>query len=256
VKDLRDRTAVITGGASGIGRAMAGRFAAEGMKIVLADVEAEALDRAVEELRGRGAAAVGVRADVSRAGDVEAIAAEAERAFGPVHVLCNNAGVAAGGPLWKLSEADWAWVLGVNLWGVVHGIRAFVPRMIEHGGEGHVVNTASVAGLAAGPWFGPYCASKHAVVAISETLHHELALTGSAIKVSVLCPGFVKTRIAESHRNRPADLQRDPAEPPVGARRPPGSAGWWTPASPPSASRGPSSTRSARSASTSSHTRR
>jgi NAD(P)-dependent dehydrogenase (short-subunit alcohol dehydrogenase family) len=206
LKDLRDKVAVVTGAASGIGRALAGRFAAEGMKVVLADVEEAPLAAALREIEATGAAALAVRTDVQDGGAVEALAKQAIDRFGAVHVVCNNAGVGGGaGPMWALSEADWTWTLGVNLWGVIHGIRAFVPHLVAQG-EGHVVNTASIAGLMSPAMLGPYVATKHAVVALSEVLARDLQIAGSKVAVSVVCPGFVRTRIAESHRNRPAHL--------------------------------------------------
>ena len=211
MKDLKGKVAVVTGGASGIGRAMAERFAAEGMKVVLADIEEGALARAESEMRAAGATVASKRTDVSQGEDVEALARFTVDTFGAVHVLCNNAGVGVGGNSWQQTEADWEWVLGVNLWGVIHGIRAFVPIMLEQGDECHVVNTASGAGLHTRPWLAMYCASKHAVVALSECLHHELSLTGSKVKVSVLCPAVVNTRIGESERNRP-DVLRNAAD--------------------------------------------
>jgi NAD(P)-dependent dehydrogenase (short-subunit alcohol dehydrogenase family) len=210
VKDLKGKVAVVTGGASGIGRAMAERFAAEGMKVVLADIEEGALTRAESEMRATGATVASKRTDVSRGEDVEALAGFTIDTFGAVHVVCNNAGVAVGGVTWQQTVKDWEWVLGVNLWGVIHGIRAFVPIMLQQGDECHVVNTASGAGLHTRPWLAMYCASKHAVVALSESLYHELSLTGSKVKVSVLCPAVVNTRIGESERNRP-DVLRDAA---------------------------------------------
>jgi NAD(P)-dependent dehydrogenase (short-subunit alcohol dehydrogenase family) len=174
---------------------------------VLADVEEKALQQAVEGLTGGGTEAVGVVTDVSKWEQVDALAERAYAEFGAVHLVHNNAGVGAGGLMWELSDADWQWVLGVNLWGVIYGIRAFVPRMIASGEEAHVVNTASMAGLTTPPFMGPYNVSKHSVVAISEGLHKELAMTGAKVKVSVLCPGFVNTRIGESSRNRPDELQ-------------------------------------------------
>jgi NAD(P)-dependent dehydrogenase (short-subunit alcohol dehydrogenase family) len=207
MKELNGKVAVVTGGASGIGRAMAERFAAEGMKVVLADIEEGALTRAESEMRAKGAAVASKRTDVSRGEDVEALAAFTIDKFGAVHVVCNNAGVGVGGVTWQQTVKDWEWVLGVNLWGVIHGIRAFVPIMLQQGDECHVVNTASGAGLHTRPWLAMYCASKHAVVALSESLYHELALTGSKVKVSVLCPAVVNTRIGESERNRPDDLR-------------------------------------------------
>jgi NAD(P)-dependent dehydrogenase (short-subunit alcohol dehydrogenase family) len=210
MRDLKGRVAVVTGGASGIGRAMADRFAREGMKIVLADVEEKPLAAAREELAGRGVEVIAVITDVSKADAVDALARRTFEAFGGAHVLCNNAGIGTGGMSWELSHADWEWVLGVNLWGVIHGIRAFVPRMIAQG-SGHVVNTASIAGLLSAPGMGPYCASKHGVVAISECLHHDLSLAaGGVVKVSVVCPAWVKTNIADSSRNRPSWLPPRP----------------------------------------------
>ena len=209
MKELKGKVAVVTGGASGIGRAMAERFASEGMKVVLADVEQQALDRTESEMKAKGATVASKRTDVSRGEDVEALAKFTVETFGGVHVLCNNAGVGVGGVIWQQTVKDWEWVLGVNLWGVIHGVRVFVPIMIAQGEECHVVNTASGAGLHTRPWLGMYCAGKHAVVALSETLCQELSLTGSRVKVSVLCPAVVNTRIGESQRNRPAPLRND-----------------------------------------------
>ncbi len=203
MRDLRGKVAAVTGAASGIGRALAERFAREGMRVVLADVEEKPLAEARTAIAQLGAEAIAVTTDVSNRWQVEALARRAVEAFGTVHVLCNNAGVVAGGPVRALSQEDWDWVVGVNLFGVIHGVRAFVPRMIEQG-EGHVVNTASIAGLLSVPFSAPYCATKHAVVALSECLHHELAAAaGGKVKVSVLCPSWVKTNIADAARNRP-----------------------------------------------------
>jgi NAD(P)-dependent dehydrogenase (short-subunit alcohol dehydrogenase family) len=207
VKTFAQRVAVVTGGASGLGKAMAQRFAREGMKIVLADIEQSALDETADEFRQVGTPVLALRADVSKAADVEALAEQAIKTFGGVHILCNNAGVAPGGVIWEVSEKDWQWTLGVNVWGVIHGIRAFVPRMIAQNVEGHVVNTASVAGLLSLPGMGMYCASKHSVVTMSECLHHDLVQAGAMIKTSVLCPAYVPTSIHDSERNRPADLR-------------------------------------------------
>jgi len=210
MKTFRDNVAVVTGAASGIGRAMAERFAAAGMKVVLADVEEPALVEATRALVARGAAALAVRTDVSRAADVEALADAAYARFGGVHVLCNNAGVAGdGATTWEQSLDTWQWVLAVNLWGVVHGIHTFVPRMLAHGGEGHVVNTASMAGHLSTPFLSSYNATKFGVVTISECLHHELQMVGAAVRVSVLCPGFVRTKIIDAERNRPPELRDD-----------------------------------------------
>jgi len=211
VKELREKIAVVTGAASGIGRAMSERFAAEGMKVVLADLEEEALRRTERELKEAGATVAAKRTDVSRSEDVEELAKFTVDTFGAAHVLCNNAGVGVGGVTWQNTVKDWEWVLGVNLWGVIHGIRAFVPIMLEQRDECHVVNTASGAGLHTRPWLAMYCASKHAVVALSESLYHELMLTGSKVRVSVLCPAVVNTRIGESERNRPEDLHNEDA---------------------------------------------
>jgi NAD(P)-dependent dehydrogenase (short-subunit alcohol dehydrogenase family) len=210
MKELSGKVAVVTGAASGIGEALARRFAAEGMRVVLADVERAPLARVVADL---GDQAIAVPTDVSRLPEVEALARAAVDAFGAVHVLCNNAGVVAGGPSWELSQADWDWVLGVNLWGVIYGVRVFVPLMLEHGQEGHVVNTASMAGLVSSPYNGPYNVAKQGVVALSETLHYELAIAGAQLKVSVLCPGWVNTRIADAERNRPASAPVREASP-------------------------------------------
>jgi NAD(P)-dependent dehydrogenase (short-subunit alcohol dehydrogenase family) len=206
MKDLGEKVAVVTGAASGIGRALALRCGGEGMRLVLADVDEQGLEDTARSALERGVPTLGVRCDVSRAEDVEALAARTYERFGSADLLFNNAGVAAGGPVWTATLEDWRWVLGVNLMGVVHGIRAFVPRMLRQGTEAHVVNTASVAGLLSVPGSSVYCASKHAVVTLSECLLHDLRAEGAAIGVSVLCPAFVPTGIAESDRNRPAEL--------------------------------------------------
>jgi NAD(P)-dependent dehydrogenase (short-subunit alcohol dehydrogenase family) len=221
MKQLEGRVAVVTGGASGIGRGMAEAFAARGMKLVLADVERPALDKAVEEMRAGGADVLGVECDVSLQESVDHAARAALDAFGAVHVLCNNAGVAGvgAGATWEASLDDWSWVMGVNLWGVVHGIRSFVSILLEQPEGGHIVNTASMAGLIQGG--GIYGVTKHAVVALSESLWGELAARGAKVGVSVLCPGWVNTRIMESERNRPEAPREDPgdAAPQLEARR-------------------------------------
>jgi NAD(P)-dependent dehydrogenase (short-subunit alcohol dehydrogenase family) len=202
VEDLQGKVAVITGGASGIGRAVAQRAAAEGMKIVLGDIEEGPLEKVVDDLGAAGAEAIGVRTDVADRASVEALRDRALDRFGAVHLVHNNAGIGLGGPIWEVTEEDWRWILGVNLWGVIHGVATFTPLLIDQG-EGHIVNTASVAGLIVAPFLGPYNATKQAVVAISETLFKDLQTLAAPVGVSVLCPGFVQTRIAESDRNRP-----------------------------------------------------
>lgn len=207
MQDLQSKVAVVTGAASGIGRALAGAFAAEGMRLVLADVETNALDEAAAALRAKGAEVHAVVTDVSDAAQVDRLADRAFEACGAVDVLCNNAGIAVSGLSWEQSIADWQWILGVNLWGVIHGLRSFVPRMLAQGTDGHIVNTASVAGLTSNPFMGAYNVTKHGVVTLSETLEKELRMTNTKLHVSVLCPGFVKTGISDSDRNRPAALR-------------------------------------------------
>ena len=209
MRDLEGKTAVVTGAASGIGRSLARRWAAEGMHVVLADVEDQALLTAVGELGGD---VIGMRVDVTSFDDVEALASTAFSTFGAVDVLCNNAGVFQGGLLWECSDADFEWTLGVNLWGILHGVRAFVPRMVAAGTEGHVVNTISMAGLATTPFSGPYDVSKFAAMAATECLAHDLATVGAPIKVSAVCPGLVDTAIGSSRRNRPAMLATEQSE--------------------------------------------
>jgi NAD(P)-dependent dehydrogenase (short-subunit alcohol dehydrogenase family) len=206
MEQLAGKVAVITGGASGIGLALAHRLAAEEVRLVLLDIEQAALETAEQGLREAGATVLAIPTDVSSGASVDAAAARAREAFGIAHIIVNNAGVAGGtGPMWTLSESDWAWTLSVNLWGVIHGIRAFLPPLLASGEPGHVVNTASISGLTSHPWMGPYTATKHAVVAMSEVLAKELELARAKVGVSVLCPGFVKTAISRSERNRPAE---------------------------------------------------
>jgi NAD(P)-dependent dehydrogenase (short-subunit alcohol dehydrogenase family) len=212
MQELTGRVAVITGAASGFGREFARLGAKAGLRLVLADVQDEPLAALVQELGAQGTQVVARRTDVAKADQVAALADLAYEHFGTVHLVFNNAGVGAGGLLWESSLADWEWVLGVNLWGVIHGVRSFTPRMIEEarrdpGYHGHIINTASVAGLLSPPNMGVYNVSKHAVVALSETLYQDLQLTEPRLGVSVLCPAFVPTGIAQSHRNRPPELK-------------------------------------------------
>jgi NAD(P)-dependent dehydrogenase (short-subunit alcohol dehydrogenase family) len=209
------RVAVVTGGASGIGLALSRRFAAEGMRVVLADLDEEALDKAVAGLRESGATAIAIATDVSDPAAVQRLADGAVAEYGAVHVVCNNAGVAVAGPFAELSLERWRWALEVNLWGVIHGVRAFLPLLLAQD-DGHIVNTASSAGLSGSAFMGPYCTTKFAVVGLSESLWHELAQLKSQVSVSVLCPGYVRTRIADSERSRP-----DYVEPPRPWSRPP-----------------------------------
>jgi NAD(P)-dependent dehydrogenase (short-subunit alcohol dehydrogenase family) len=203
VLEFRGRVAVVTGAASGIGFALAQRFAAEGMRVVLADVEAAPLRAAEEELRGKAADLLAVEVDVSKPDDVERLARQTYAAFGAAHVVCNNAGVAVMGAIHEHSVADWEWVLGVNLWGVIHGVRAFVPRMLAGAQDGHIVNTASIAGLTTSPFMSVYNVTKHGVVALSESMYKEFQASGAPIGVSVVCPGLINTNIMTSSRNRP-----------------------------------------------------
>lgn len=204
---LDGRVAVVTGGASGIGRAMAERFARERAKVVVADVDERALAAVVDSIKARGGEGLGVPTDVTDLASVQALAAAAFRAFGKVNVLCNNAGVALWGGLESATHRDWQWVLGVNLWGVIHGVEAFVPPMIASKEPGHIVNTASMAGLVATRGLGVYNTSKYAVVGLSETLAKDLR--PYHIGVSVLCPMGVATQIRESARSRPAALENE-----------------------------------------------
>jgi NAD(P)-dependent dehydrogenase (short-subunit alcohol dehydrogenase family) len=202
--ELEGKTAVITGGASGIGLATAKKFAGAKANLVLGDIEEEPLARAVEDLRADGARVIGVRTDVTVEDDVIALRDAALAEFSAAHVLFNNAGVAAGATIGTPTKI-WKWVIDVDLYGVIYGVNAFMPLFLEQN-EGHVVNTASLAGLGGAPGMGPYCAAKFAVVGLSESLFQELLLMGSNVGVSVLCPGFVKTRIHESSRNMPNEL--------------------------------------------------
>jgi NAD(P)-dependent dehydrogenase (short-subunit alcohol dehydrogenase family) len=212
VQDFKNKVAVVTGAASGIGKAMAQRFAAEGMRLALADIEQEPLSQLAGELRGVGTQVIYERVDVSRPDDLEKLAARTYSEFEAVDLLCNNAGVLPpGAPVWKEPLSNWHWTLNVNFFGVLHGVQAFVPRMIEANRDAHIVNTASLAGLTTRPLMSAYNVSKHAVVALSECLYAELQLTTEKIHVSVLCPAFSKTRLADSARNRPEGVPADPA---------------------------------------------
>lgn len=204
MKEFKERVAVITGAASGIGCGLAWRCAQEGMKVVLADVDVSALSNTAAALQATGAVILAVPTDVSKASDVEALAHKTLETFGAVHLLCNNAGVGTVPAIWESSLDEWEWILGVNLWGVIYGIHFFVPIMLNQATGGHIVNTASVAGLISAPGLGAYKVSKHGVVALSETLYHELAQRNANVKVSVLCPGYVDTNLMDtSARHRP-----------------------------------------------------
>jgi NAD(P)-dependent dehydrogenase (short-subunit alcohol dehydrogenase family) len=214
MKDFHGKVAVITGGASGFGREFANIGARLGMKLVLADVQQDGLDKAKAELEAQGVQVLAMRCDVRKAEQVQALADATMEKFGAVHLVFNNAGVGSGGLVWENSIADWEWVLGVNLWGVIHGVRTFTPLMLEcakkePGYQGHIVNTASMAGLLNAPNMGIYNVSKHAVVSLSETLYHDLQLIDAPIGASVLCPYFVPTGISQSHRNRPDDVKSE-----------------------------------------------
>lgn len=208
MKQFEGKTAVVTGAASGIGRALAERFANARMQVVLADIEKDALDRAVRELEERQHRVIGVVANTMLRDSVQALAKKAIDEFGKVHIVCNNAGIAAmaGGmkPIWEVSDRDWEWVMGVNFYGVLYGIQAFVPHMLAHGEEGHIVNTASLAGVM--PGGGTYGVSKHGVLSLTESLQQSLTMQNAKIGASVLCPGFVNTNIFDAERNRPKDL--------------------------------------------------
>lgn len=213
MRDLAGRVAVVTGAASGIGRSLAARLAGEGMSVVLADVEEDRLAAAAQAIDTRAPArSIAVVTDVSDGEAVDALAARAYDEFGAVHVLCNNAGVFQGGLVWECRPSDFEWTLGVNLWGILHAARAFVPRMLEQGAEAHIVNTVSMAGLATTAYCAPYEVSKFAAAAATECLAHDLAARQAPIKVSLLCPGSVNTDIARSRRNRPARLATEQSD--------------------------------------------
>jgi NAD(P)-dependent dehydrogenase (short-subunit alcohol dehydrogenase family) len=205
MNDLKGKVAAVTGAASGLGRSMALAFADEGTHVALGDVDEKGLQDTEHAVRERGVKATSLRVDVARAPDVEAFRERALSALGAVHIVCNNAGVSPLGAAWENSVADWQWILGVNLWGVIHGVRAFTPHLMAQN-EGHIVNTASVSGLISVPGSAAYNVTKHAVVTLSESLHHDLRERNSAVGVSVLCPAYVPTRITESERSRPPEL--------------------------------------------------
>lgn len=214
MQNLIGKVVVITGAAEGIGKSIAARAALEGMKLVLADIDAAKLESTVADFKLQGVEVIGVCTDVSKATAVEALAEQAFSRFGNVHLLINNASVVIAKPVWEITSQDWNWMMGVNFYGVTNGLRAFIPTMLKNGEEGHIVNIASMAGLLSQPSLAAYSASKHAVVTISEDLHYDLAFRNSKIKVSVLCPLWVvKTRMAQAERNRPSYDTLDAAVP-------------------------------------------
>jgi len=222
MRELRGKTAVVTGGASGIGRALVERFCSDGMHVVIADVEVNALESAVRDLRAKGAEVTGVVTDVTRFESVQELERHATETYGPVHILCNNAGVGAQEdvPLWDLPLSDWRWTFSVNIWGVIHGVKAFVPNMLAHGQEGHVINTSSGnGGLILLPFTPIYSTSKSAVSAFTEVLHFQLSQMGAKIRASVLYPGpnVVATNIFTASRNRSTEYAREvpQATPPI-----------------------------------------
>lgn len=211
IQDFQGKTAVLTGAGSGFGLECARIGAQLGMNLVLIDVQQDALDRAAAEMTAAGAPVLARRVDVSSAAQMDALATEVQQRFGAPHFVFNNAGVGSGGLIWENSVKDWEWVLGVNLWGVIHGVRLFTPMMLaaakaDPAYRGHIVNTASMAGLLTPPNMGIYNVSKHAVVSLTETLYQDLKLVSDQVSASVLCPYFVPTGISQSHRNKPAEL--------------------------------------------------
>ncbi len=215
MKEFKDKVAVITGAASGIGFGIAERCAQEGMKVVLAGINQENLIRAEESLKPTGATTLCVQADVSKFEDIESLAAKTLDAFGAVHLLVNNAGVGAGGSAWESTLADWQWVIGVNLYGVIYGTKVFVPIMLAQDTDCHIINTSSIAGLLSYHPSAPYQVTKHGVVALSENLYYSLAQWNAKVKVSVLCPAWVNTQIMNAERNRPIELANAPSSEPI-----------------------------------------
>ena len=212
MREFVGRVGVVTGAASGIGRALSRRLGDLGMRVVMADVEAAPLAEVAKEFREAGYRVLDLPTDVSQADSVDALAQRVDEEFGNVHVLCNNAGVFAAGRSWEAPQSDYDWVFGVNVWGVINGLRSFLPRMLEHGEEGHILNTASMAAVTTAPFTAPYYMSKAAVFSLSETLYFEMQALNSAIGVSVVCPELVDTAIARGDRNRPPHLGRKPGE--------------------------------------------
>ncbi len=206
IDSFQDKVAVVTGAASGIGKAIAHRFAAEGAKVVLADVEKDALNAVADEISAKGCDNLAIVTDVGSEEQVRALAEQTLDQFGAVDILCNNAGVFTGGLAWQSPHQDYEWLMNVNVWGVIHGVRVFVPIMLGQESAAHIVNTASMAGLTNGPFTSVYSMTKHAVIGYSEALYHDLTTTGSKIGVSVLCPELINTQIGEARRNRPRDL--------------------------------------------------
>ena len=210
MKEFKGKVAVITGAASGIGRGIAEHCVQKELKVVLADIEETALRETEKTLQAKGATVLAIRTDVSKANDIETLARKTLDTFGAVHLLFNNAGVQTRRTIWESTLTDWEWVINVNLWGVIHGIRVFVPIMLLQQTECHIVNTASIAGLTSGPLMGTYRVTKHGIVSLSETLYLELQQRNAPIGVSVLCPSFVRSQLNEAERNRPGDLLNSP----------------------------------------------
>ena len=212
MKEFKDKVAVITGAAGGIGRGLAERCLQEGMKVVLADIESHALEEMEKELKTRDGHILAVQMDVSKEEEIQGLAKKSVEKFGGVHLLFNNAGVEVRGTVWEQTKEDWQWIMNVNLWGVIHGIRVFVPIMLKQDVECHIVNTASVGALISGPTLGSYRVTKSGVMTLSETLYHELKLQNDRISVSVLYPSFVRSRLVEAERNRPAEFKNEKKE--------------------------------------------